>query len=243
MKYRVIISPKRVGAVLAIAFVVLFTATVIYSRWYEEVQKPLVQIGFPQTTTASWSYDLQSTIEPAGEEYAESLGAKWTVEVYVPFSAFSDYGSDLRSLEAYAISENVAHPESLSVLRRWVLDNGDIIFLFHYTSVRENWGQSVWPGEDVTVLLTSHFDDTLYTFLLPFSALHEDAFGDLYLFSVERREGAWGNEYIAVRHDVSLNTLERIGDMANVYGRPTENPIIISSDNLLYDGVMVRIYD
>jgi len=242
MKNDKLISSKRVGAVLAAVFVVLFAVAVMYSRGYAERRKPLVEIGLPQTTTASWSYELKSTIEPAAEEYAD-LGVKWTVEAYVPFSAYSDYGSDLRSVEAYAISDNVAYEESLYEIRRWVLDNGDIIYLFEYSSFRDNWGQGAWPGEEVTVQINSQFDERLYTFLVPFSALHEDAFGELYLFSVSRRDGAWGNEYIAVRHDVTLNTLERIGDLANVYENPTEDPIIFSSDGPLYDGALVRIYD
>jgi len=237
------ITSKRVGGVLAVVFVVLFVATVIYSRSYRERRKPLVHVGFPQTTTASWSYETNSTIEPADEVYAEARGTKWTVEAFVPFSAYSDYGSDIRSLEAYALSENVARPERLIELRRWVHDNGDIEYIFEYTSVRENWEQNVWPGEEVTVQLFSQFSDTQYTFLLPFSALHEDALGGLYIFSVIRREGAWGYEYVAVRNEVTLNTLERIGDMANVYDRPTEDPIVISSDKPLYDGALVRIYD
>jgi len=238
------ISSKKVGAVLAVIFIISLTVITVYTRGYAEMQKPLVQIAYPQSGTATWTYELRSTIERASEEYAEFQGVEWTVTVYIPFAAFSDYANELLSLEAYAISDNVLMPERLAFLRRIVMENGDHEYVFSYASEhRQGKGQSVWPGEAVTVQLTSHFYDS-YDYLLPFTALSEDSYnGELFLFSVARREGAWGREYVATRHVVNLFTPERIGDLANVLFIPSDDPIIVLSDQPLYDGAIVRIYD
>ena len=239
------INSKKAGVALAVVFIIGLIVATIYSRGYAERQKPLVQVAFPESGTAVWSYELRSTIEKAGEDFAEFQGAEWTITVYIPYYEFSDYCSVLLSLEAYAISDSVVYPEHISFLRRQVLENGDHIYVFEYTSPnRQAKGQSVWPGEEVTVQLSAWFGDDLYNYLVPYSALHEDVFdGALYLFTVKRRDSAWGREYYAVRQEAEFMHPERIGDLANILHIPPDDPIVIWSDQPIYDGAVVRIYD
>ena len=238
------INSKKVSAVLAFIFIVGLVGMTFYSRAYAERRKPLVQIAFPESSTLIWSYETRSTIQAATEEYANSQGVEWTVEVLIPYDSFKEYASDLHSLAAYAISDNVGFPEFISFLRRTVLSNGDHVYVFAYSSPhRKGRGQSVWSGEEVAVLLSNMFEIT-YDQLVPPSAIYEDVFtGEPYIFTVTRRESAWGREYVAVRQDVTLHSPNRIGNLVNLFWYPMDDPVVVTSDQPLSDGMLVRLFD
>ena len=244
MKFLKGINSKRVGATLALVFIVGLVSMTVYSRAYVERQKPLVEIAYPESSVLTWSYETRGTIEAAAEEYADQQGVEWTIEVHIPYDSFKEYASELHSLEAYAVSDNVLMPEFISFLRRTVLDNGDHVYVFAYASPhRTGRGQSVWAGEEVTILLSNMFD-TSYDYLVPPTALYEDAFtGDTYIFTISRREGAWGREYVASRLDVTVWSPRRIGNLVNLFPFFSDDPIVVTSDQPLRDGVVVRLFD
>jgi len=238
------INSKKVGTILALVFIVALLSMTVYSRAYVERKKPLVQIAYPESSTFTWSYETRSTIEAASEEYANQQGVEWTIEVHIPYDTFKEYTNELHSLEAYAISENVITPEFISFLRRTVLDNGDHVYVFAYASPhRTGRGQSVWAGEEVAIQLSNMFTNT-YEYLVPPSALYEDIFtGEPYIFTVTRQESAWGREYIAHRLDVIIWSPSRIGNLVNLFPLFTDDPIVVTSDQPLTDGVVVRLFD
>jgi len=202
-----------------------------------------VQIAFPESGTITWSYETRGTIEAATGEYA-GQGVEWTIEVLIPYDSFKEYTSELHSLDAYAVSDNVVSPESISFLRRTVLQNGDHVYVFAYSSPhRTGRGQSVWAGEEVRILLSNMFDIS-YDYLVPPSALYEDDFtGEPYIFTVVRRESAWGREYVAVRQDVVIWSPGRIGNLVNLFPYFLDDPIVVISDQPLSDGMVVRLFD
>jgi len=238
------INSKKISAVLAVVFIIGLAGMTFYSRAYAERRKPLVQIAFPESSSLTWSFETRSTIQAATEEYASSQGVEWTIEVLIPYDSFKEYTNELHSLAAYAISDNVGFPEFISFLRRTVLGNGDHVYVFAYSSPhRKGRGQSVWPGEEVAVLLSNMFDTT-YDYLVPPSAIYEDVFtGEPYIFTVTRRESAWGREYVAVRQDVTLSSPSRIGNLVNLSLLHTDDPVVVTSDQPLSDGMLVRLFD
>jgi len=244
MKFFKWINSKRVGAILALVFIVGLFSITVYSRAYVERRKPLVQIAYPESSTLIWSYETRGTIEAATGEYAEQQGVQWTIEVLVPYDSFKEYTSELHSLEAYAVSDNVVSPEFISFLRRTVFDNGDHVYVFAYSSPhRTGRGQSVWAGEEVKILLSNMFD-TSYDYLVPPSALYEDFItGEPYIFTIMRRESAWGREYVAVRQDAMIGSPNRIGNLVNLFWLPSDDPVVVTSDQPLSDGMVVRLFD
>jgi len=244
MKFPKGINSKKVGAILALVFIVGLASLTVYSRAYVERRKPLVQIANTESSALTWSYETRSTIEAATAEYAEQQGVEWTIEVLIPYDSFKEYTSELHSLEAYAVSDNVVTPEFISFLRRTVHDNGDHVYVFAYASPhRTGRGQSVWAGEEVRVLLSNMFDNT-YDYLVPPSALYEDVFtGEPYIFTVSRRDSAWGKEYVVVRQDVMIGSPGRIGNLVNLFILQTNDPVVVTSDRPLTDGDLVRLFD
>ena len=119
------LTSKRVGLVLALLFIVGLSGFTIYSRSLAERQKPLVSVTFPESATATWSYETTSTIEPATEEFA-ALGAEWTVTVTVPYEAFSYFIDILPGVRGTATTDFLQFPELLqAMLWRYQHENGD----------------------------------------------------------------------------------------------------------------------
>jgi len=240
------LTSKRVSVILFTLFIIALTFFTIYSRIYVHSQRPLVALTFFETTTLTWTFETRSTIELASEIHNE-VGAVWTIEVYVPLSAFDEYMSSLHSVYAEAVADGLGLPESLSLVERRLLDCGGYTYIFNYDSIRI-WSDtmvSILPGEGVTVHLT-HIGAETYDFVLPVSAVHQDPYsGEYYIFSAHRRRGAWGWEYYARQEFVEFIIPRYIGGMANVFPSRgvSSNTIIYWSQWPLYDGALFRLWD
>jgi hypothetical protein len=238
-------SSKKIGVILMVVFILVLGSFTVYSRGYAQRQKPLVSITFPQSATLVWTYETRSTIEPAAPIYA-ATGAEWTIEVYIPRSAFEGYMSEVYRLSVEVIADTTYFPETVTRLDRRMLDCGGYLYVYNYTSkLREDNNLPFLPGEGVTVHLT-HIGFDSYDFMIPFSAINVDPFtGEDYIFSAHRRSGAWGWEYFVERHTVSYGMPKRIGDLANIVlmGMDITAPVVYWSEWELYDGELVRLWD
>lgn len=238
------LNSKRVGAVLAVLFIVGLVFMTIYSRSYAERRKPLVTVSTFESGKLHWSYDIKSSIEPADEMFVGE-GIEWTIEVHIPVAAFEEYMNYPHFLVATAQTVSLGVQEPIELLRVENFDDGSVTRTYSYTSkLWEQYDRHLWPGENVTVRLVPV--DVTYDSLIPYSAVNfdEDA-GEFYLFTVSRRETAWGREYYAQRRTVEFNSPARIGNMAHLRldKLSLTDLIIITSDAPLYDGAPVRVYD
>ncbi|MCL2217145.1 MAG: hypothetical protein FWB91_09025 [Defluviitaleaceae bacterium] len=239
---------KMVAKILALVFILGLSGVTIYSRTYAQRRKPLVDIGFAQSGSFVWEYVTRSTIQPASEEFA-AFGVVWTIEVFLPHTAWIDYMSEPPALITYVVSENVGHRERTEIARVVLSENDDATIIFNYTSpFRAGRGdgvrEQVWPGENVTVFMSPREFNAVSDSLVPTSAVHRNEFtGEYHIYTVSRRNGVWGREYVASRHRVSMDRPPRLGDMVNLRFLPPDDPIVFSSDRLLYHGAVVRIFD
>ena len=228
-----------------LVFILSLGALTIYSRGYVQRQKPLILITTPESASLVWSYETRSTIERAAPIYSAN-GVEWTIEVYIPLSAFQDYMSELFRVSAVANTDVAYIDETLTRIDRQVLDDGGYIYVFSYSnSAREDYGLYILPGEGVTVHL-EHIGLNSYDFMVPFSAVnHDPVYNEDFIFTVHRRTGAWGYEYYVSRRNITLGRPERIGDLANIQSSDidTNAPIVYRSDGELYDGALVRLWD
>jgi len=238
-------TSRKTGIILMIIFILGLGTFTVYSRGYEQKQKPLVDIILPESTTLRWTFETRSTIEPAAPVYAAS-GTRWTIDVYIPLSAFEDYLSELHAFQAHALADNIVNLEALNRIDRKLLDCGGYLFVYNYTSPqRDASGYHYLPGEEVTVFLVHNAADS-YDFMIPFSAIQNDPLtGEDHIFTVHRRNGAWGFEYYVRKITVNFGKPKRIGELANIIppGNDTNIPIVFYSDSELYDGALVRLWD
>jgi len=82
--------------------------------------------------------------------------------------------------------------------------------------------------------------------LVPESAVHHDPFRNVYyIYFVQRRDGIWGREFFAVREVVTFSVPGRVEDLLNIIYRSGDSryPIVVWSDQPLYDGAVVRLFD
>lgn len=239
------ISSKKIGIILMLVFILGFGFFTIYSRGYVQNQKPLVYVAFPESASLAWTYETRTTIEKAASVYAAN-GVEWTIEVHIPLSAFQDYMSELHRVSAVANTDVAYIDETLSRIDRQVLDDGGYIYVFSYSNkAREDYGLHIMPGEGVTVHLEYTGLDS-FDFMIPFSAIHHDPFfNEDYIFTVHRRNGAWGFEYYVSRHNITYGSPERIGYLANILSAGLDEiaPIVYQSEGELYDGAPVRLWD
>lgn len=243
-------TSKRISIIFFVVFLAGLGFFTLFSRWYIQVRKPVVQITFHETATLNWTYETRSTIEEAAPHFAVH-GVRWTIEVYIPLSAFVDYMEAVYGLYAEAVSDAFVLPVQLVYLDRQALDDGGFIYIYSYESGIRDAGTDlpIWLGEGVTVYLAHRSLDVtadFYEFMVPLSAVHQDPFeGGNHIFSVHRRSGAWGWEYFVRRVDVELLLPNRIGDMANIlpFGGYLTSPVVYFSESELYDGAVVRLWD
>jgi len=239
------LTSKKIGIILMIIFILSLGSFTIYSRGYVQRQKPLVNITLPESTTLRWTYETRSTIEPAAPVYA-ATGVEWTIDVFIPLSAFEDYLSELLAFQAEAIADNTGWVENLERIDRKRLDCGGYNIVFNYNSpIRNSTGFNYIPGEEVTVFL-EHNSAESYDFMIPFSAINHDPLtGTDYIFTVHRRSGAWGYEYYVEQQNIMFGIPKRIGDLANILppGSNTATPIVYWSEHELHDGMLVRLWD
>ena len=238
-------TSKRIGLILMVLFIAGFSFFTIYSRVYVERQKPMVQITSYESATLEWTFETYSTIERAASLYADA-GAEWTIEVFVPLSAFEEYMSTIHAIYAEAVSDGIGVPEKLALFESRPLEDGSYILVFSYSSpMRGIELIPILPGEGVTVHLT-HLGLETYDYMIPFSAVHKDQFtGSEYIFTVHRRRSAWGWEYYVRRQDIMFIIPKRIRDMANIIplSGGVAAPFVYESEAELYDGALVRLWD
>ena len=244
---------KKTGAMLALAFIVGLSGFTLYSRAYAERKKPLVHLMYAESGSFFWEYETHGTIEPAAEEYAK-LGIKWTIEAILPRSAWERYMDGPVALVTHVVAQNEGHPERVEIVRTELLENGDTLIIYSYTAphrqTRLEAGTisaaraQVWPGETAAIHMAPAERFVVSDTLLPPAAVHRDAStGGYYIFSVTRRENAWGYEYVANRHNVQKGLPNHLGGMANLMMIPTSDPIVAWSDRAISDGDVVRIFD
>jgi len=221
--------------VVFIAGLIFFTT---YSQSYIERQKPFVEIALTESGTLYWSYETRSLLEPANEEVRER-GYEWVFNVLVPRSEFKEYMNELGRVSAQAHIASNGFSKPIQYLNRNELPNGDMMYLFGYVPHRE-----VWSDAEATILLER--DGPLsYDTLVPLTAVHFDEYtGEYYLFTLARRDGAWGREYVAVRQTVVFGIPQRVGVKYNVMpGAAGFGPIVIASERPLINGELVRIFN
>jgi len=238
-------TSKRIGLILMVLFIAGFGFFLIYSRVYVERQKPLVQISSYESAKLEWTFEARSTIERASPIYTD-VDAKWTIEVFVPLSAFEEYMSTIQAIHTEAVSDGIGWPEELTLIERRPQDDGSYILIFNYSSpMREEGVLPVLPGEDVTVYIT-HIGLDTYDCMVPFSAVYQDQFtGEEYIFIVHRRRNAWGWEYYVRQQNIMFLRPRRINDMANILplSGGVATPFVYASEEELYDGALVRLWD
>jgi hypothetical protein len=239
-------TSKKIGIILMLAFIITLGIFTVYSRAYLQRQKPLVKVTFPEATTLIWNFETRSTIEEAASEFA-AQGIEWTIDVYIPRSAFEGYLSAPYRVFASAATDSVYLDEDLRRIYREALDCGGYLYVFEYVSqLREQYNMPYVPGEGVTVHLEHVGADFIFEFMLPLSSIHYDLFtGDEYFFIVNRRSGAWGWEYYVSQHTAQIAMPRIINGMVNVIPLlGVENtPIIYWSEWELYDGALIRLWD
>ena len=238
-------SSKKVAAILAVVFIFGLFAATVYSRSFAERQKPLVRIGFAQSGTIYWEFHTTSILEPATPEF-EALGAEWIVEFIIPYESFREYVEQPPSLNVTGMTDMTGVPERMTMLRRARLECGGFAYVYKYESPqRRLHDRPIWPGETVYIHARPHEFHLTFDNLLPASAIHYCPItGSDFVFTVTRRQGAWGREYVANRVDVTIFwTIPRIGDMVSLIFFLPEDPVIFSSERPIFDGSLVRIFD
>ncbi|MCL2426459.1 MAG: hypothetical protein FWD05_09000 [Oscillospiraceae bacterium] len=239
------IASKKIALVLMVIFITGLAVFTIYSRSYAQRQRPLVNVTFFESATLVWSFETRSTIEHAAPMHSEQ-GAEWTIEVYVPLSAFENYVSHLYTVDAEVTADGLGIPEELNLIERRIIDDGDLIYVFVYDSIRQRIEGTIpiLSGEGVTVHLAHRGLDS-YDFTIPLSAIQRNPLTDEdHIFTVHRRRSAWGWEYYVRQHNAVFLPPARIGDMANLSPTfDTNAPIAFDMEGSLYDGALVRLWD
>ena len=239
---RKIITSKRIGITLMLVFLIGLVVLTIYSRGYVQRQKPLVSITFPTTAALSWDYETRSTIEEAAPHFV-SRGHNWTVEVHIPRFAYEMYMLDLLNIEAAGRRDDSYVREPLPFITRQIFDNGDYIYTFGYPDTDDDFPPFAGLGISVRLEYTGMEE---FDFMIPPSAVHRNPFTDEpHIFTVHRRDGAWGFEYYVRQESVALFLPTFIDGMANVFPMTffDEPPVVYWSDEDLYDGALVRLWD
>ena len=238
------LSSRKIGAALALVFIIGISVATVYSRGFAERQKPFVHISFPHEGTFFWDFETRSTMRSANDDEAER-GHAWLTEIIVPFEAFGDYVNAIAAVDVELNLDLSGNFRPARIAYRSIFENGDILYIFSYQPDFRVGINTVVDGEGVTVRI-SHRGQQVFDNLLPFSAIHQDPFtGNQYVFVVRRRDGAWGREYIVERVDIEICVfLPRFAHLANIMlPNFVGQPIVIHSEATLFCGAGVRIFD
>ena len=218
--------------------VVGLTASFVIHRWVMERSKPMVHIAFPQTGVQFWQHEIRSTMLSVA--YMGGVdGFDWVVDVILPVEVFQDYlgTEELRALEIDLTLDINGFAKHGWLLEVEPLSDGSARLWIGYIPHR-----TIVDGDGVLVSLTyrstEQFDN-----LVPYNAVHNDSEGLQYIFIVHRQSNFLSRRYIAYRVDVQLLTPTFIGDLVNISPDMQGKPIVIMSENPLYDGIDVRIFD
>jgi len=233
---------RKVGLVLAVAFLVGIAASTIYSRGYAERQKPLVHVVASESRSMVWAWETRGTVEAADPAFREA-GWEWTVDITVPEEAYSFHMGELMLFQGFPVSfilDGRGWPFDGVIVQRQ--DEGRDVHLTIGLTV-------VTPptvGEGARVLLEILREESSLADLVPATALHHDPFlNEHYIYFVNRRDSTWGREFVVVRQAVQFGLPSSVGGMYNIYGHGADfrYPVIVWSDQDLYDGAVVRLFD
>ena len=229
------LNSQRVGIILAVIFIIGFTASTIYARGFAEMQKPLVQIISTELITFTWSYEASGTVQTADFPHNERF--EFTVDIIVPEEAYKSYMSELLFGGGWPVSINIGgvgfHTHGMVVHRRDAI--GDI-------RMTVGFNPTIWnahPGDEVAVLLELESHEQPAVTL---SAIHHDPFtNEYYIFLVLRRDGIWGREFFVERENITFGFPRQIGHLVTINVEPGR-PIVAWSEKPLYNGAVVRIF-
>jgi hypothetical protein len=237
------INCRKIGVTLAILFLVGLTISTIYSRGYAERQKPYVHIVAPESRSFIWTWDTWGVIEPANEATVRE-GFDWSIDIIVPREAYSFYMEELAmavSWPAEIFIDGTAATWPATITHRVDMD-GDVALSVGFDMVSERLGD----GIGAQVILESLISEAQLANLVPVSAVHHDSFrNEYYVFAVSRRDGIWGREFVVGRETVMFGYPSRVEDLMNLFGgiNVGDLPIVTWSDQPLYDGAVVRLFD
>jgi hypothetical protein len=228
---------KRVAIILAIVFLAGLFGFTVYSRSYAVRRLPLVHISMPLTADLAWSFDTRSTVRLAtDEEFAR--GFEWAVDIVVPYESFRDTMSQLMGVDIELVADRMGYGIPGAHLHRRILDNYDVVIQIGF-----NHHGFTDDGDGVSIYLTLAHGAPVFDNLLPMSAIREDIFTGLpYVYTVERRDGAWGSEFFVERRDVQWSLPAEVGNLANVlnYG---DSPVVFAEEAPIFHGARVRLFD
>jgi hypothetical protein len=228
---------KRIAIILAVVFLVGLGSFTIYSRSYAVRRLPLVYISMPETAELAWSFDTRSVVRYATPDEVER-GFEWAVDIVVPYESYRYQMSQLMAFDIELIGDRIGFGISGTHLHRRILDNNDVAVQIGF-----NFHDAVSDGDGISVYLELSHGGPVFNNLLPLSAIREDIFtGQHYVYTVDRRDGAWGREFFVERRDVQWMIPAMIGNLANVLGYG-DNPIVIAEEAPIFDGVRVRLFD
>lgn len=240
MKFQTKFNSRKIGTILAVLFILGLSVSTIYSRSYAQRQKPFVHIALPESSTLHWSYEARSNMRPANEEERAKGGAtEWVTELTVPYEAYRNDMGELAGTSATLTTDGGILPTQAQNLFRTNMDNGDVLMVLGY----ESTGHS-WDGEGVTVNI-EHKGITDFDNLVPYQAIQQDTYTrEQYIFVVNNREGAWGTEYYAQRMNVTMGIPASVKGFANITSPSLQDKsFVLSAEEEIYDGEMVRIFD
>jgi hypothetical protein len=234
---------RKVGIALAVLFIAGIAVSTIYSRSYAERQKPYVHITAAESRAIFWLWDTIGTVEAAAP-FFEELGFEWTVIVVVPKDAYYDYTEEFMMVRGWPVDilvDGLGYRIEGRVAAR-VDHDGDVELTIGFNRL----AASPHPGDSATVFLEIAFDEILSAHLVPESAVHYDIFtNEYFIYFVNRRDGMWGREFVAIRQNVHFSRPSRVENLMNIFGFGADFglPVITWSDQSLYDGVVVRLFD
>jgi hypothetical protein len=123
-------------------------------------------------------------------------------------------------------------------LYRQILDNNDVFVIIGF-----NHHDIMDDGGGVSIYLELMHGNPVHNHLLPMDAIREDIFtGQNYVYTVERRDGAWGSEFFVERRDIHWLLPALVSNLANVSGYG-DNPVVIAEEGTIFHGARVRLFD
>jgi hypothetical protein len=234
---------KRIGLILAIVFLAGLSFFTIYSRGFVVRQLPLVHLTMPETATLAWRYEAHSTMRYATEDEI-AQGFEWAVDIIIPYEAYRDTMGSLMSLQYGVIGGRIPTAIPAASTYRDRRPNNDV----HITVGFNHPRPFAFDGSTATVIAELDHGAPVFDNLLPMSVIREDIFtGDPYIYIVQRRDGAWGNEFFVERLFVQWGLPPTIGNLVNLWPLGGvaigDNPIVIAEDAPIFHGARVRLFD
>jgi len=190
-----------------------------------------------------WALETVGTVRQADSDLADS-GWEWAIDVKVPQEAYAYYMEELivfRNTPVEFVLGSKGYPWTGVVEQRYDLDGVVEITIGFNTQA-----SPPIEGEDAKVYLETLLDKEILRNLVPVSAVHHDPFHNThYIYSVQRRDGVWGREFVAVREVVTFGIPSRVEDLMNIVYRNSDGmlPVVAWSDQPLYNGAVVRLFD